>query len=308
VKQITPTHFKNAIRENPAWATTLRAPVEIVGPCHLHKSPITHLSPLLHFSGLDREGNVAIFHDCVNLKVAEGTFNGGVSFEGSGIERIDAENLIVTKTNNAGWAAGFTGCKKLKVAEGTFPGWVCFAESSVIKINTAKLVISQPDHKGYAASFADCERLRIAEGTFPGIVDFSTSGVGRIDFRKLIITRAGQEGQAALFTSCKSLKVAEGRFPGAVDFCGSAVERIGDADFRLSDNPCDYAIFENTPILRDEPFKVANRLFDRLRSPRLEIIIEALTFAPETKQALENYTQAQIAARIRLKSSPSFEI
>lgn len=181
MKQITPTHFENAIRENPAWASTLHAPVEIVGHCYLHKSPITHLLPLLHFSGRDREGNVAAFYNCASLKVAEGTFNGGVTFKGSGIEQIDTENLKITKPNEAGWAAGFSCCKNLKVAEGTFPGWVCFAESSIEQINSEKLLISQPDREGYAASFAGCERLRVAEGAFHGFVDFSNSGIERID-------------------------------------------------------------------------------------------------------------------------------
>lgn len=216
MKQITPTHFENAVRENPAWATTLREPVEIVGHCFLYKSPITHLSPLLHFSGRSKRGDVAIFRDCASLKVAEGTFNGGVTFRGSGIVLIDIDNFIITQTNHM--------------------------------------------------------------------------------------------GQAALFTGCQSLKVAEGRFPDAVDFRGSAVESIGLLKFPVSDNDCDYAMFENTPILKKEPSKVGSRLFGRIWDNRLYVISKVVTFAPETKLALDNHIKARIDARIVLKSVPTLEL
>ncbi len=194
MKQIKPIQFKNAIRKNPAWATTLRDPVEIVGYCYLYKSPITHLSPLLHFSGRNKAGDVARFLDCANLKVAKGTFNGGVSFKRSGIKQIDTKNLIITKPNKAGWAAGFYGCKSLKVAEGKFLGWVCFSASSVERINSEKLNISQPDCEGYAASFVGCEHLRVAEGTFPGWVDFSESKIKKIG-KTFKVIKPNQDGK-----------------------------------------------------------------------------------------------------------------
>ena len=84
-----------------------------------------------HFAGRDEEGNCASFRKCGNLKVAAGTFFGMVDFTDSGIEPIDAENLVIVQPNKEYAAAFFSNCKDLKIATGTYPGFVSFWNSGV---------------------------------------------------------------------------------------------------------------------------------------------------------------------------------
>jgi hypothetical protein len=175
MKRITAKEFEKLVEENPAWATTLTEPVEIDGYCYLHQSPITHLSPLLHFagSGLDDDIDVAKFHKCRHLRVAEGTFHGCVNFESSSIEKIG--KLTVTKPSCYGNAASFAKCTWLKVAEGTYPGYVDFDDAGIIEIGN--LVITAPNENGISADFCHCFELKIARGTYTGLVRFQYSGV-----------------------------------------------------------------------------------------------------------------------------------
>ena len=59
----------------------------------MFKSPISHLSPYLHFTGRDENGKCANFVMCENLSVAEGVFGGEVDFSYSSIAKIG--NLII---------------------------------------------------------------------------------------------------------------------------------------------------------------------------------------------------------------------
>jgi hypothetical protein len=75
--------FMRVLESDPAWATRLKAPLEIAGNCNIRAGQISHLSPLLHFTD-----NHNWFVYCKELKVAEGTFNNFVQFDGCGIEEI----------------------------------------------------------------------------------------------------------------------------------------------------------------------------------------------------------------------------
>jgi hypothetical protein len=178
MKQITARQFKAFIKQNPSWCETLTEPVEITTYCNMSYSNITHLSPLLTFSGRNKYyGNAANFHGCDNLRIATGTYLGRVDFSYSGVNEI--KNLVVSAPNKYGWAANFHGCENLKIATGTYSGFVDFALSGVEEIKD--LVVSTPDLSGYAASFYGCKNLRVATGTYPGHVDFVHSGVSEIE-------------------------------------------------------------------------------------------------------------------------------
>ena len=156
MKQMTARKFKDAINCNPAWALTLTEPVEITGYCNMDGSVISHLSPLLTFRGRNAKCDAASFSCCEHLKVAEGTFNGFVSFFESGVEKIG--NLEITAPNKNGAAACFCRCNALTIAEGTFPGSVCFPESGIKRIGG--LNITAPNKNGIKADFSGCD-LRV---------------------------------------------------------------------------------------------------------------------------------------------------
>jgi hypothetical protein len=246
MKQITALEFKKAVSENPAWATTLTEPVEITGYCRLIQSPITYLSPLLHFIGSGPNAlYAATFQDCRHLKVAEGTFHGGVSFKTSRIERIG--ELTVTRTGLDGYAASFDQCKLLKVAEGNYPGHVDFSNSGITRINN--LVITAANVNGDCADFCGCHRLKTARGHYSGSVCFDDSGIKRIGL--LVITQPDHNGAAATFQRCNRLKTAEGTFPGSVDFTGSAIKRIGNLIITASNKLGEAASFAGCEKLKD---------------------------------------------------------
>ena len=220
--RMTAEQFEAAVDGDPAWARKLTEPVEITEYCDMSGSEITHLSPLLHFSGNDEEENVASFAECMQLKVAEGVFDGFVDFIDSAIEKIG--DLVVTKPNQNGEAADFTCCDQLQIAKGVYHGSVKFNCSGVREIEHMQII--RPNNDGLAASYCLCINLRIARGAYPGCVDFLDSGIETIG--DLQISAADVYGDAAFFGDCKSLKIAEGTFPGFVDFAGSGVEKIRD--------------------------------------------------------------------------------
>ena len=107
MKQITGEEFKRLIKKDPSWCKNLKEPLEITSYVNMEGNPITHLSPLITFSGENYSGWAADFYGCKNLKVATGTFLGGVWFLSAGIEKIKKLN-IVRSTNLE--AANFIGC------------------------------------------------------------------------------------------------------------------------------------------------------------------------------------------------------
>ena len=217
LKRFTFDQFRAAVANDPAWASKLTEPVEITDICELKGSPITHLSPLLHFTGRDENGICAYFENCKSLKVAEGTFSGSVMFSFCGIEKIG--KLSIVQPQNDGNAAWFYRCASLKTAEGTYPGFVSFDLCGVTKIGNLNIIV--PNKKGEAASFCGCGLLSVAEGKFPGFVDFACSGVVVVE--DLYITQPDLKGRAASFHNCHNLDVAVGDFPGSVDYSGTTV-------------------------------------------------------------------------------------
>jgi hypothetical protein len=185
MNKITAEEFKAFINQDPSWCKTLTEPTEITTYCNMMGSNITHLSPLLTFSGRDEYGVVASFSHCENLRIATGTYHGFVSFFSSGVEEI--RDLVISAPDTNGYAASFYTCKNLRVASGTYPGFVDFSQSGVEEIKD--LVVSTPDVDGDAASFYGCKNLRVVTGNYSGRVDFSYSGVS--EFKDLVVSTVG---------------------------------------------------------------------------------------------------------------------
>jgi hypothetical protein len=159
MKQITASEFYGMIEKNPNVFEHWNTPLEIIESINCKKSPITHLSPLLTFSGND-DGTSALFTDCPNLKIATGTFKNFVSFRSDSLEKI--ENLQVLHGMGTVKAASFSFCPNLQIATGTYPGYVDFWRSGIHSIQN--LHIEKPNFPGYYAQFGDCSNLKTLEG------------------------------------------------------------------------------------------------------------------------------------------------
>jgi hypothetical protein len=220
MQKISYAQFRKAVVMDPAWASTLKEPVEITEFANMDHSGIWNLSPLLHFTGRNSAGEVASFEKCENLKVAEGNFHGFVNFEGAAIEKIG--KLKILKPDNHGEAASFRQCVQLKIAEGIYPGHVIFQESGIQKIGN--LIVKGFNDFGESANLSQCPELKEACGTFAGFVTFSESGIETIGDLKA--GRMNTDGISAQFLYCDKLKEAAGTFAGAVVFYGSSIERI----------------------------------------------------------------------------------
>jgi len=152
MKKITGEEFERKIIKDPAWCKTIKEPLEVTTSINLSCSKISHLSPLLTFSGKDHVGWVACFAGCKDLKIATGTYKGYVSFEESGIEKI--ENLTVKGVDKEGASANFALCENLKVATGNYKGAVSFEKSGITNIKD--LIIENANIEGRKANFKDC--------------------------------------------------------------------------------------------------------------------------------------------------------
>ena len=150
-QKMTGEEFCELIKKDPSWCLSLKEPIEVTTFVNLKHSSITHLSPLITFSGLN-SGWAASFFGCKNLKVATGTFNGFTSFENSGIEKI--ENLNVTEDSSEGCSATFSCCKNLTEASGNYKGFVNFESSGVTTIKN--LNIEEGNLYNKKAAFEDC--------------------------------------------------------------------------------------------------------------------------------------------------------
>jgi len=127
--KMTGEEFVKIVEIQPDFCKNLTEPLEVTTYVDLYRENITHLSPLITFSGDNGIGCAAHFHSCKNLKIATGTYEGWVYFGNSGVEKI--ENLIVTGTDRVNNSASFYGCKNLKVATGNYEGFVNFSKSGV---------------------------------------------------------------------------------------------------------------------------------------------------------------------------------
>ena len=135
--KMTGDEFCESIEKDPSWCLGITEPTEITTYINIMCGEITHLSPLITFTGKNIEGWSANFYNCKNLKVATGRFAGAVDFSGSGVEKI--ENLYVEGTNIRLNSASFWNCKNLKVASGTYKGSVSFNHSGVTTIKNLKI-------------------------------------------------------------------------------------------------------------------------------------------------------------------------
>lgn len=239
MKKFTSKQFKQAVDLDPAWASKLIEPVEIIDCCDMMASKITHLSPFLHFTGRDNLGRAAKFRGCEALKVAEGKYSGAVCFHSSGVEQIG--DLVVTHPNKDGFAASFHECKSLSVARGSFAGYVKFSCSGIQRIDRDNLHILQANHLGFAANFRGCDFLQVAEGDYPGFVTFEDSAIERI--ANLNVTQPDRNGNACNFELCSKLKIAEGRYNGHVNFFDSGIEKIGNLVISRPNNKGNAASF-----------------------------------------------------------------
>jgi len=109
MKQITGEEFIENIKKDPSWCLGIKEPLEITTCINLTCSEITHLSPLITFSGKEEAyGWSATFYNCKNLKVATGTFYKGVDFRNSGVTIIT--NLTIENATQQREKADFEGC------------------------------------------------------------------------------------------------------------------------------------------------------------------------------------------------------
>jgi hypothetical protein len=159
-QKITAEEFYAMITENPSVFKHWNTPLEITEFVKCDRSPITHLSKHLSFSGKNEDGRVAEFTHCPDLKIATGTFKGGVRFSYSGIEKI--ENLRITKASKYGNSVSFSNCKSLKIATGTYPGKVTFLHSGIHSIQN--LHVETPNTNGNYGNFQKCPNLQTLEG------------------------------------------------------------------------------------------------------------------------------------------------
>jgi hypothetical protein len=158
--KITAKEFLEMVGENPSIFEHWDTPLEIREFVDCSNSPITHLSNLLTFSGKNENGYVAKFKACQSLKIATGTFKGGVWFSNSGIEKI--ENLQITQPDKQGWAATFADCKNLQIATGNYVGTVIFSGSGVHSIQNLHIQNLRPTEE--YADFSKCPNLQNLKG------------------------------------------------------------------------------------------------------------------------------------------------
>jgi hypothetical protein len=158
--KVTAKEFLEMIAETPSVFEHWETPLEITEYVDCNNSKITHLSPLLTFSGKDSWNNTAVFSDCKDLQIATGTFHYFVTFRDSSITKID--QLHIQNCHDSGLSASFARCKKLRIATGTYPGNVIFYESGIHSIQN--LHIQNPHSNGNYADFLDCSNLQTLEG------------------------------------------------------------------------------------------------------------------------------------------------
>jgi hypothetical protein len=157
MKRITAEEFHKLIDGNPSVFEYWNTPLEITEYVTCQNSPITHLSPHLIFSGIDRSGWAANFYLCKHLQIATGSFHGYVTFGKSAVQKIENLNIISTRqeTNSA---TSFYHCENLQIATGTYPGHVDFSGSGIHFIQN--LHIEKPNKVGFYSSFNLCHNLR----------------------------------------------------------------------------------------------------------------------------------------------------
>jgi hypothetical protein len=158
--KITAKEFLAMIAENPSVFEHWETPLEIIGYVDCNRSPITHLSKHLTFSGKDKENWAANFSECTNLQIATGTFDGFVSFAFSNIKKI--ESLCVTPQNINEWGASFQNCKRLQIATGTYAGRITFENSGIHRIQNLQVTLTK-NQLFQPCFFQNCPNLKTLE-------------------------------------------------------------------------------------------------------------------------------------------------
>jgi hypothetical protein len=131
-EKITAVEFIRLTGNNSSWAAELDSPLEVCEFVKADFTLLTHLSPHLHFTGLNSAGWSASFDGCRHLTRAEGKFLGAASFMESGITEIG--DLEVEMEGQRNLSCTFFACRQLKEASGKYGGRVFFGESAVTSI------------------------------------------------------------------------------------------------------------------------------------------------------------------------------
>jgi hypothetical protein len=173
------------------------------------------------------------FTNCKHLALAEGTWPGGVSFNGSGITRVTPDFLSQGPTE-------MRSCPELQSIEGTIEGFLLASACPKLK-TTNNLKVLGTNSGGTCADFSKNPLLKRAEGFFQGFVDWSGSGVveigedepGGLELHPPLPEKPLKEGTvnlisgpgwAASFALCSGLKKVSRTFHGTVDFSQSGLE------------------------------------------------------------------------------------
>ena len=133
--KITGREFESIIKKDPSWCKNLKEEVEVTTFVDLSKSKITHLSPFITFSGIDKQGRSADFENCKNLEAATGTFQEFVDFSYSGVTTI--KDLIIKNPNKNKDKAAFFGCP-IKYASKEYRNGEFLFEEGIIYISNRK--------------------------------------------------------------------------------------------------------------------------------------------------------------------------
>jgi hypothetical protein len=258
MKSITAKELKSLIEMDPSWARTLTEPIEITTYANLNNSKITHLSPYLHFSGKDKDGNAASFRGCTGLEVAEGVFDGFVDF---GVDYDELELNLETKGGNE---------DTIDVIDQTRPEAQTPKEKElkeykrgpeedpeedpeeepedIIELPYACPVglkkigdfkVLRPNNKGEAVDFSGALKLTTYEGTYPGHITIGHNDLLRwmremsggterekIVIKDLIITGENNKGLSCTIQNAIVPKLT-GRFKSAIRLVGSEVGNFG---------------------------------------------------------------------------------
>ena len=144
--KINAEEFLRLTKNNSSWAAELTKPLEVCGFLRADKSPITHLSPHLHFTGENSSNWSASFENCRLLTKAEGKFSGAVSFIQTGITEIGEIEVEMGKKESRGLSCTFFNCKQLKEARGKYKGRVYFGAAGIRTIG--ELECKEADFSG----------------------------------------------------------------------------------------------------------------------------------------------------------------
>jgi len=253
MRSISAKQFKEFIEKDPAWASKLTGPVDIRTYANMDNTGITHLSPMLHFSGRDENGNVASFKGCSKLEVAEGTFRGFVDFgvsydeidlslnaEGNSEESLD--DIDRPSTNNV---KNDTREEPQEYEEykGNEEDIINFPYATPVGIKrVGELYILEPNTKGCAVDFTGCAFLKEYRGIYPGHIEIGHHDLlkwarditGEADTQEIEIKDLEVRGENNKGFACtihnSTLKCLKGKYESAIRIIGTNIQNFGSAE------------------------------------------------------------------------------